>query len=189
LQRDFLGFSDNPVNRGLTATVVSGLTPTLLAVDQRGVLRSVSDFMGNPRTENAQVLVGANQWENTRLGRNTWMTAVPGPFGNSHDLILGTRAGGLLYFTGADGSGSGDDDRLEVMLYPNPAQMNTQVLTSKVANLDIIHLSGQVVQQNIRIFPYRQTEISLFGLPAGVYILRFTGENREVVHKKLIVRP
>ncbi|WP_158859121.1 T9SS type A sorting domain-containing protein [Lunatibacter salilacus] len=189
VERNFLGFSDNPVNRGLTVAVVSGTTPTLLAVDQRGVLRSVTDFMKNPSTEIAQVSVGENQWMETRLGRNTWMTAVSNPFGISHDLILGTRAGGLLYFSGIAQSGNGGDETLQVKLYPNPAQNGTWILASKAAAMDIIDLSGKVVQQGIALSANRETEIGLYGMAPGVYILRLTGESREIVHRKLIVRP
>lgn len=189
IERDFLGFSDNPVNRGLTVAIVAGTTPTLLAVDQRGVLRSVTDFMDNPTTEIAQVLIGENQWVETRLGRNTWMTVVPDPFGNGHDLILGTRGGGLLYFRGVAQSGNGSDETLQVKLYPNPAQNGVWVLASKAATMDIIDLSGKVVQQGIALSANRETEIGLFGMAPGVYILRITGQNRETIHRKLIVRP
>ncbi|HSI77595.1 MAG TPA: T9SS type A sorting domain-containing protein [Lunatimonas sp.] len=189
VERDFLGFSDNPVNRGLTVAVVSGATPTLLAVDQRGVLRTVTDFMDSPNTEIAQVLVGENQWVETRLGRNTWMTAVPDPFGNRHDLILGTRAGGLLYLSGVAQSGNGSDETLQVRLYPNPAQNGAWVLASKAATMDIIDLSGKVVQQRIALSANRETEIGLYGMAPGVYILRITGEDRQTAHRKLIVRP
>lgn len=189
VERNFLGFSDNPVNRGLTVAVVPKTTPTLLAVDQRGVLRSVTNFMENPNTEIAQVLVGENQWAQTRLGRNTWMTVVPDPFGNGHDLILGTRSGGLLYFSGVEQSGNGSDEALQVRLYPNPAQKGAWVLVSKAATLDIIELSGKVVQQGIALSANRETEIGLYGIAPGVYILRITGEGRETIHKKLIVHP
>jgi hypothetical protein len=145
--------------------------------------------MGNPRTETAQVMVGENKWMETRLGRNTWITTVPDPFGNKHDLILGTRAGGLLYLSGLEQLGNGSTEGIQVRLYPNPAQQRTLVLTSKAATMDIIDLSGKVVHQGIVISPNRETEVGLYGMAPGVYILRFTGEGRKVVHKKLIVRP
>lgn len=188
-ERDFLGFSDNPVNRGLTVCIVPGPSPTLLAVDQRGVLSSVGDFMGNPRAETVRVMIDENLWMETRLGRNTWMSVIPDPFGDGHDLIAGNRAGGLIYFTGIGDSGGSSGESLQIRLYPNPAQNRIWVLSSKPTDLDIIHLSGQVVQENISISANRESEISLNGLAAGVYILKFTAKDRTVAHKKLIVHP
>nr|MBI1231486.1 T9SS type A sorting domain-containing protein [Cytophagales bacterium] len=186
-EREFLGFSDNPVNRNLAVAVVAGTSPTLLAVDQRGILRAVTDFMENPETITVQVQVGENQWVPTKLGRNTWMTPVPSPFGSTYDVILGNRAGGLLYYRGVQDAGNDDGEGLQINVYPNPAQAKTKVISSKAAVMDIVHLSGKVVLEKVALSPNQPIELFLTGMASGVYIVRLTGESREVVHKKLIV--
>lgn len=187
LERDFLGFSDNPVNRGLSVTVVPGSSPALIAVDQRGILRKIADFMGNPSEIPLRIQLEENQLSASRLGRNTWITPLLDPFSNRVDLMLGTRAGGLIYLMDtSDASGSTGED-VQVQLYPNPSSGRIVLLANHDASANIIDAAGRLVVDGISLKANVETANDLSHLLPGLYVIRVTGGQR-TIHRKLIIK-
>ncbi|EON77643.1 hypothetical protein ADIS_1862 [Lunatimonas lonarensis] len=186
LERNFLGFSDNPVNRALSVTVVQGPAPFLFAVDQRGILTKIENFMTTPIKTEVLVLTGEDQLRESRLGRNTWITALTDPFAKGVDLILGTRAGGLMYLKDiTEGLGS-PNEALQVRVYPNPATTRVSILVNRDATGEIIDSAGRRVMTGIPLSANRENLQELQQLAPGLYVLWVFAGN-EASHFKLMI--
>ncbi len=192
LERDFLGFSDNPVNRALTATVHLGTTPSLFAVDQRGMLFVVEDFLNasSGRQELILELPGSTEPVITRLGRNSWITPIPDAFGEKVDLIIGTRAGGLVYLEDIGFSSSiPGEEGLRLRIFPNPTSDAITVLSNADAIGTLVGVNGQIIMEGLQVRQGVEQRLDLMGLAPGVYVLRLFSENRGSVAKKILFRP
>jgi hypothetical protein len=192
LERDFLGFTDNPVNRALSTTVFGGTVPILFAVDQRGVLFEVRGFMGSePRREDVKILLQeGTEPVSTRLGRNSWITPIPDAFGERVDLIVGTRAGGLTYFRdlGLSHVDPGEE-RLRVKVYPNPTSNALTVISNADATGTLVGVNGQIIMEGLQIQKGVEQRLNLLGLSPGVYVLRLFSEQRGSTSQKILLHP
>ncbi len=171
LEEDFLGFSDNPANRNLTIAVYPQTNPDLFAIDQNGVLKKVSDFMNSSTIEEIQVKIG-DQLLPTKLGRNTWITTVRPIFEGKPDLILGTRAGGLIYLQAISENPPAENE-FRLKIYPNPSDGPIKIISNLPAKARLINSLGQVLLENITIEPNRELEIQAGFLVPALYILQF----------------
>lgn len=187
LKRNFLNFSDNPVSRSLSVTVYSGENPILMAVDQRGVLFKFTDFLENENRTTIQISYNGEIFSQSRLGRNSWLTFLPDVFEEKLDLMVGTRAGGLQYLQQLSSDDAPSSEPLQIRLYPNPAGDFTKVLVNRDASVSLIHSSGQVVMENIQIKGRTETDIRLWGLAPGLYIMHCIDDQQHKAHKKLII--
>lgn len=189
VSRDFLGFSDNPANRNLNVHVLEGNKPALYAIDQRGTLAFVEDFMNQNQRQTVAISFDDNETRPTKMGRNTWITSIPQPFSQERDLILGNTAGGLEYlkFKGLDIPT--EEGEFLVKLFPNPSLGPVKILVSQNASLRIVNMLGQIILEETSIQANREYEIQQLNLMPGVYIFHFTSlENRKQLTKKLIFR-
>ncbi len=184
-EEGFLGFVDNPANRNLNVAVGAGSAPDLYAVDQLGSMMMVEDFMGAAVRKEVLVQVD-NRNLPTRLGRNTWIALVNPVFGGGADLLLGTRAGGLLYMAAAEGTEPGDG--LQLKVYPNPTIGPIRIIANQAATGRLITAMGQVVKENIAIPAHREVEIQAGFLTPGLYILTLEMADRSTVSRKIWVR-
>lgn len=168
-ESDFLGFVDNPATRNLSVAVENSSSPNLYAIDQNGLLVKITDFMNSDlRTE---VLVQiAEESIPTRLGRNTWITLVDSPFGDSPDLLLGTRAGGLIYLTATD-SADIPAGEYQFKIFPNPTDGPIKVIVNAPAKAQLINSLGQVLLTEIDVPANQVVEIQAGFLTSGLYIL------------------
>ncbi|SHM53083.1 Por secretion system C-terminal sorting domain-containing protein [Cyclobacterium lianum] len=189
LERDFLGFSDNPVNRNLSVTVSSGERPYLMAVDQRGIIFSARNFLTDPVVSRVGVRTPAGDFAQTRFGRNTWLSFVPGFLDKKPDLIVGGRAGGLEYLTWVAGDNDGMERGLETLVFPNPSRGENinLIVNQEEVTLNIYAASGKLILGGLLLDAEDQNEINLLGVAPGLYILEFTGKNRERRYDKLWV--
>jgi hypothetical protein len=186
LEEDFLGFGDNPSNRNLNVAVHRKPNPDLFAVDQLGQLVKISDFMNTSDREEVLVKIG-NQNLPTRLGRNTWITVVNPFFEEAPDLILGTRAGGLIYLTAITNDSPGEDEfRLKV--YPNPTQGPIKILSNLPSKARLINSLGQVMLENILIEANQEIEIQAGFLAPGLYILQFEVNGKFTTSRKIWIQ-
>jgi len=185
LEEDFLGFSDNPANRNLTVAVQEGDQPSLYAVDQSGEIVRIENFMEAESRSPVLVEIG-NQNLPTRLGRNTWISIVDDVFGQSGDLILGTRAGGLIYMK-ADESETPSEGEFQVKVYPNPTSGPIFVTSNASCRASLVNGMGQVILEDITIPANQEVEIQTQPLNPGLYLLRLEDENRQLLVKKIIV--
>ncbi|MGY6744800.1 MAG: T9SS type A sorting domain-containing protein [Cecembia sp.] len=186
--RDFLGFQDNPASRNLSVHVLQGQNPSLYAIDQRGVLVYIENFMEQNQRQNVQLLLQGTETGQSRFGRNTWLSALSMPFGAGHDLILGNTAGGLEYLKGVQGSLPPSTEDFLVRVYPNPTSGDFRVLSSQNASLRLVNMVGQVIKDHISIQANRVEEIEGFGLAPGVYVLQLLSDSQQKLTRKLLVR-
>jgi len=189
LERNFLGFADNPVSRGLTVAVKSGEVPELMAIDQRGRLVHATDFLSTEEMLPVAIKAGDTLFPETRFGRNSWISFVPDIFGERTDLLIGTRAGGIEYLKQVSGAPSGENDTLQANVYPNPAdEGRVKVVVNRNSSLRMFHTSGKVVMDNRPLGGNIENEILLSGIAPGLYILEIKGEQQTRTFKKLIIQ-
>lgn len=186
LESDFLGFQDNPANRNLNVAVNPGSQPGLYAVDQRGILIYIENFMEQTLREEVQIVI-ENQDFPTRLGRNTWITLVPDVLGENPDLILGTRGGGLIYLSAVQGTDP-PSEGLQLLLYPNPTAGPIKVISNQSGLGRIINAMGQLILDEISIQAGQEIELQTEVLNPGLYIFQLETANRRQVSKKFWVR-
>ena len=189
VKRDFLGFSDNPASRNLTVHVISGPKPSIYAIDQRGVLMYIPDFMNQDQRQTIQVKLLENETQNTKMGRNTWITSIPKPFSENPDLLLGNTAGGLEYLKFVGEGGDPSENEFLVKIYPNPSQGQFNVLASQDSDLRIISSLGQIMLDQIRLTANRAFEIQAPFLSPGLYIVQLTTTGGRRISRKIIVQP
>ncbi len=188
VERNFLGFQDNPSARNLSIHVVTGQLPSLYAADQRGQIFWITNFMNASEREEVLVQVG-DALRPTRLGRNTWIQSISDPFGSAHDLLLGNTAGGLLYLKAiAEVDRPGGDDFL-VRVYPNPSTGPIRIFANQAAEVRLINSLGQVLIEGLTLQPNRELEIQAGTLAPGIYILNFRLQSGGFQSRKVIVRP
>lgn len=187
VEDDFLGFSDNPGSRNLSVHVIPGQKPSLYAVDQRGIMFYISDFMNQSERETVQVALSENQYSQTKLGRNTWITSFPKPFSEERDLLLGNTAGGLEYLKFQSQGNLPDEDEFLVKVYPNPNFGSIKVLVSQSSIGILVNSLGQILAEDILIPAGTEYEIQLPGLAPGLYIIQLTNDKGLNISKKVIV--
>jgi hypothetical protein len=183
---DFLGFQDNPSNRNLAVTVVNLPNPDLYAIDQRGKLVWIENFMKSETRTEVRIQIKDEDYP-TRFGRNTWLETVNPIFNEPADLILGTRGGGLIYLKSVPERNPSEGD-IQVKIYPNPSLGPIKIVSSHPSTLRLINATGQVMKENIEIPANRETEIQADFLAPGLYILQFTTEGKPNISRKLWIR-
>lgn len=189
LDRNFLGFSDNPVSRNLNVHVHSQPEDKigLYTIDQRGVLSYIADFQ--EATNSVEILINLpdDNLSKTRLGRNTWMATIPAAFGEKADLILGNAAGGLIYLQDISTDQSPTDpNNPQIKIFPNPTLGPLSILASETGQITLINMLGQEIWSEIPIEKNIQMELDLY-LSPGVYLLNFTSSTGKKVVKKVLL--
>jgi hypothetical protein len=185
-ERDFLGFVDNPVNRNLNVAVLAKDKPDLYAIDQRGILIKVADFM-NTNLRKELIIVIENQNFPTRLGRNTWIALVNPLFNEAPDLILGTKAGGMIYLKATDSPNSGSDE-YQLKVYPNPSDGPIKIISNLPAVGRLINGMGQILLEDIAIPANSTVEIQAGFLTPGLYILNLEVDGKFTESRKIWIR-
>jgi len=185
-ETDFLGFSDNPANRNLSVAVIQKSNPDLYAVDQNGVISKIEDFMQSATRTEVLVEIG-NQTLPTRLGRNSWIAPINTAFEGDTDLVVGTRGGGLIYFSSTENTNPDTDD-YQVKLYPNPSEGPIKVITNKNSRGALINSLGQVLLSDIQLPAHVEVEIQANFPAPGLYILRLESEGKFRETRKIWIR-
>lgn len=186
LESDFLGFQDNPANRNLTVAIKLGDQPGLYTVDQRGILSYIDNFMEQSQREEVQIQIGGENFT-TRLGRNTWITLLPDVLGGNPDLILGTRAGGLVYLKASE-STIPPSEGIQLIIYPNPTLGPVKVISNQSGTGRIVNALGQVILSDISLEAGQELEIQSDFYTPGLYIFQLQTNNRNSISKKFWVR-
>ncbi|GAB3648329.1 hypothetical protein GCM10028791_11960 [Echinicola sediminis] len=191
LDENYLGFTDNPSSRNLVVktALVNGQLD-LFAVDQQGILNHISDFIHSATQTSVLLDMPDGSKKTSKLGRNTWIAALPEVFGAKTHLILGNRAGGLqLLEDSANGSTPPSGEGLKVSLYPNPVADNTplKIIANESGQARLINSLGQLIHNNISIEAGIPQEITTSTLASGLYFVEFISGSGKRITKKLIV--
>lgn len=189
MDRDYLGFGDDPSHRNLSVHVASsGDKLNLYTIDQRGMMDYIPDFTQQESAVGVRMQLSDSQSTPTRLGRNTWITSVPSGFSDRTDLILGNTSGGLIYLKDiSPDSGASDQEELQLKIYPNPAVGPVSILASSSGTITLINTLGQVLMQDIQVSQGQPFLLDLRSMSSGVYIVQLVGNNGKRISKKLIV--
>lgn len=185
-ERDFLGFADNPANRNLNVAVLQKDKPDLYAIDQQGLLIKVEDFMNSDSQKDVLVTVGIQNFP-TRLGRNNWIAVVNPLFSEAPDLILGTKAGGMIYLKSIVDSNSGSDE-FQLKVYPNPSSGPIKIISNLAAKGRLVNTMGQILLEDIEIPANTTVEIQAQFLTPGLYILNLELDGRFTESRKVWIR-
>jgi len=188
MDRNYLGFSDNPATRNLTVHVVrepGSEGPDLYAIDQSGRLMVITDFLSNSNVQD-EVLFINNALVSTQFGRHTWISSIPDIFEQKVDLIIGTAAGGLIYLAQEALAVPGELRDWQVKLYPNPTEDILTIISSDDAMGQLINSLGQVILSDILLPAGEVTRINLLPYPRGMYYLQVKDNNGNVQGKKVI---
>lgn len=104
------------------------------------------------------------------------------------EIILGTNAGGLLFWKNEKAI-LGDDPKAgmeSLLVYPNPGNGKVTVKCAFPGTINLLSITGQNILTS-KIGGSAGQTIEVSGLSKGVYIIRFVGVNDLRVTKKLIV--
>ncbi|HLT07465.1 MAG TPA: T9SS type A sorting domain-containing protein [Cyclobacteriaceae bacterium] len=191
MDRNFLGFTDNPAHRNLSVHVAgSGSKLDLYSVDQRGIVEYIPDFLNNKDHQEVLVRLSDQSTHSTRFGRSTWIASIPSVLSQHNDLLLGSVAGGLVYLKDvSDDSNQPADEALQIKLYPNPSSGVVNILSSSAGSISLINILGQVVLEERSITKEIPLRLDLQHLSSGVYVVRFIDPTGKRLSKKLILRP
>lgn len=184
VEEDFLGFEDNPANRNLIIAVDDKALPDLYAVDQNGLLIKIANFMNSTARTDIQIKISEENYP-TRLGRNTWIALVRPIFEGNPDLILGTRAGGLIYLKAEGSSNPPTENEFQIRLFPNPSAGPIKILSNLPAKGRLVTALGQVLLENIEIKPNQELEIQSSFLTPGLYILQLEVDGKFTTSRKI----
>jgi hypothetical protein len=184
--KDFLGFQDNPATRNLTIAVSGQTQPDLFTVDQNGKILKIADFM-NIATRSAVLLEIGNQNLESRLGRNTWIAPINPLFEEGPDLLLGTRAGGIIYLKAIENSNPSEGE-YQVKVYPNPSDGPIKIISNLPAVGRLVNAMGQIILDEIAIPANSTVEIQAGFLTPGLYILNLEVDGRFRVSRKIWIR-
>jgi hypothetical protein len=188
LDRNYLGFTDNPATRNLTIHVVKepgSQHPDLYAIDQRGRLMVITDFLSNNNLQD-EILLVRNTPVNTKFGRHSWISSIPNIFEGKVDLLMGTAAGGLIYLSQETFGTPGEERDWQVKLYPNPTVDFLTIISSEAATGQLISPLGQVLLYDIPLPAGEATQISLLPYARGMYYLQISDSQGKVKGKKVI---
>jgi hypothetical protein len=100
---------------------------------------------------------------------------------------VGTRGGGLIYFSSTENTNSDTDD-YKIKLYPNPSEGQLKVITNKISTGALINSLGQVLLRDIQLPANVEVEIQANFLTPGLYILRLESEGKFRETRKIWIR-
>lgn len=184
-ERSFLGFSDSPAARNLSVHVIPRTRPDLYAVDQRGVVLFIPDFMNQSERQSVTIQF-SNKQQASRLGRNTWISSMGKAFGQEQDLLLGSTAGGLEWLR-MIASGGGGEIGLQVKVFPNPSEGIINVLASESGTFEVYNSMGQLIRSASSLPVNQQITIDLSHVASGVYFVKIQADSGGWVTKKVLI--
>ncbi|WP_186757633.1 FG-GAP-like repeat-containing protein [Echinicola salinicaeni] len=191
LDNNYLGFSDSPASRNLIVKVSNNNGRLdLYSVDQSGILAFTPDFPNLNSDQNTQLLkMPDGSLEETKFGRNAWISTIPEAFGNKTNLILGNRAGGLQYLEDiSTGTITPGEEQLLVKIYPNPVSGPVKLIASQAGKARLINSIGQVLKEGFNIEANIIQNIDLSTFPNGLYLIEFISNKGGRITRKLIVQ-
>jgi hypothetical protein len=189
---EYLGMGPNvtATRRAFTAADLNADgTMDLIIGDESGRIQILSDFRAAQNTDallHQIVLDEARQeYYASNLGGRIWPTTVD-LYGTGKPVIaVGSILGGVRLLKAVN-----DESPVPIIgMYPNPVAPALEQLTitsNKPAVLEIISAKGDQLQSAIEIPEKQIVHLSLIDYAAGVYLLKFTVENKTIVRRLVV---
>ena len=158
--------------------------------DQSGQLKIISNYREAPDAENATTEITFNaltgSYEARNLGGRTWPTSVNLFATNKPTIVVGNVLGGISVLRHDEGESLPSTPTISI--YPNPAS-KTNPVTIKIdrtAQLQIFSMMGQTLTDPVSLAGNEEYTQTMPYLAAGVYIFRFTTNNKSVAKRVVI---
>lgn len=190
LDREYLGFVDDPTNRNLTVHVASSAPgPDLFAIDRKGVLTMIKNFPENNAVDTVSIQLSDGKGVKSRFGRSAWISSLPAAFGQSRDLIIGNKAGGMIYLKGTSTGENPPNQRdVQLKIYPNPTQGPLTLISTEAGKVSVINALGQHISEEFAISANSPFTLETDILPPGVYFVRLLSNSGKWVSQKFLVQ-
>lgn len=193
----FMGYSSSVLRQNL-ACAISDLDGNgkadLIVGDQTGTLSIIPDFRdGGGSSQAVHEIVfnpSTSVYENHNLGGRIWPTTVNLFSSTRPTLVVGNVLGGLFVLKHDEGAALPDQPVVDV--FPNPVQRGNftsrklTVRSDRPAFVQAFSSLGQVMTEPQYILGNEEYGFNVDHLAAGLYILRFTIENKTVT-KRVVV--
>jgi hypothetical protein len=197
-ESNFLGYGPSVLRQNLACSIsdLDGDGKTDLALgDQNGTLSIISNFReeGGASTAVSEIVYNSitETYERHNLGGRLWPTAVNLYNSTRPALVVGNVLGGLSILRNDEGQELPNEPVVHV--YPNPVQRTNftnkelTIRTDRPAFVQAFSTLGQVVTTQQYMLGNEEYSFSVASLAAGVYILRFTIEDK-VVTRRVVVQ-
>lgn len=193
---DFLGLGSSVLRQNIACTVADLDADGKLDLaygDQSGVLKIISDYRNAPdNTEPISNIVfnplitGSYPYTAQNLGGRIWPTAVNLYSETNPVIVTGNTLGGLSILRHDEGQSLPNNPVIDI--FPNPVD-HTKTLTVKIdraAVVQVLSVLGQQLSEPFRVQPHQSYRYKLPSLSAGVYLLRFTLNEKSYV-KRIVI--
>ena len=162
----------------------------LVMGDQSGQLKIISDFREATNTSSAVTAITFNpilsSYESRNLGGRIWPTTINLFSTTKPAIIVGNVLGGITILRHDEGESLPSTPVIEI--YPNPVSKN-EFVTIKIdrpASLQIFSTMGQLLTEPVYLPANEEYTTTSPYLAAGVYILRFTVNNKSFA-KRIVI--
>jgi len=193
-EENFLGLNRSTVRQNLTcaAADLDGDGNIDLAIgDQTGRLGVINDFRntgtGEPQPDRNLVFNPALEtYSEKNLGGRIWPTVVNLFNANKPAIVVGNVLGGIHVLRHDEGASLPEEP--EVKVYPNPVSkydvLNLQA--DRYGTMEIISVLGQQLSPPVAIKANQIHRYTLPPLAAGLYLLKFTANNKSHIRRFVI---
>jgi hypothetical protein len=164
----------------------------LILADRSGIVKIFTFFKnqldGSPTPEINifdNKLIGQNSFSNFGFAANI---AIGDLFGDGYPaMMVGTQQGGLLLFRN-DSHLNDDDFKLQVKVFPNPANSYLNIRVNDQARAEIYNSLGQRVHEISILEKGAIFNLDTSAFQEGLYILKIFGQSKKSAASRFIVK-
>jgi hypothetical protein len=162
----------------------------LVLGDQSGILKIVPDFRHAANASDALTEIVFNPLKSLygtqNLGGRVWPVTA-NLFGTTTPAIVtGNVMGGIGILRNDHGESMPDNPAIDI--YPNPVSVSgtLNLKTDRPASMELLSVLGQKLSDPLRIQPNQTYQYKFPTLAAGLYLLKFTSNNKSTTRRLVI---
>lgn len=190
---NYLGFTTSPLRRDIAVAVAdldADGRADLIVGDNNGRPGIISDFRNGGSIDNMESAIIYNtlseSYESKNLGGPIWPTVINLFNTKKPSIVLGNGLGGVHILKHDDGTSL--PEKPVVDIYPNPAlrQDILKIRADRTGIIEILSTLGQRVSTPTVIRAHEVYNYQLNSLAAGLYLLRFTFNDKSYVERFVV---